>query len=259
MRASIQPQETSIALPSPPPLDANAHALFLDLDGTLVEIAARPHAVVYSPELHDLLKRLAPAMHGAVALITGRTIHEADRILHGALRYVAGVHGYEIQRGSVTTHAPLDLAPLHAAMHEVRARIGAQTLPALVEDKHASIALHYRHAPESGPALLAIAQEIAARHGLRILQGKMVIELVAGTQNKGDAVRAFMEGPPFRGRIPVALGDDQTDEDSFEAVNARGGFGILVGAERPTAARYRLDNPAAVRAWLSTVLPERWA
>lgn len=248
-----------MALSPPPPLDADRDALFLDLDGTLVEIASRPHAVVYSPELHHLLQRLQTAVHGAVALVTGRTIHEADRILHGALRYVAGVHGYEIQRGSTITHAPVDLAPLHAAMHEVRARIGAQTLPALVEDKHASIALHYRHAPEAGPALLQIAQDIAARHGLRILQGKMVIELVAGAQNKGDAVRSLINDAPFRNRTPVALGDDKTDEDTFEAVNALGGFGILVGDERPTAARYRLGSPAAVRAWLSAVLSDRWS
>ena len=246
-----------MALPPPPPLDPDRDALFIDLDGTLVEIASRPHAVVYSPELHELLQRLQPAMHGAVALVTGRTIHEADRILHGALRYVAGVHGYEIQRGGAITHAPVDLAPLHAAMVEVRTRIGAQTLPALVEDKHASIALHYRHVPQAGPALMEIAREIAARHGLRILLGKMVIELAAGSQTKGDAVRSLITDQPFRGRKPVALGDDKTDEDSFEAANALGGFGILVGDERATAARYRLENPAAVRSWLRAILPDR--
>lgn len=257
MRASLQPQESSIALPSPPPLDLNTYALFLDLDGTLVEIASRPHAVVYSPQLHDLLMRLSPAMNDAVVLTTGRTISEADQIIHGALRFMAGVHGYEIKRGDAVSRAPIDLAALQAAMIQVRPRVQAQGLPALIEDKQASIALHYRNAPEAGPALLEIANSVAAEHGLRILQGRMVIELVAGAQNKGDAVRALMTDPPFRGRMPVALGDDRTDEDSFEAVNAAGGFGILVGDERQTAARYRLDNPAAVRAWLAAPLPER--
>lgn len=255
MRASLQPRESSIALPSPPPLDPSRDALFLDLDGTLVEIAPRPHAVVFSQDLHDLLQQLELAMRGAVALLTGRTISEADRILHGALRNVAGVHGYEIQRGGSITRAAIDLAPLHAAMIEVRARLQAQTLPALVEDKHASIALHYRHAPESGSALMDIARSIAALHGLRILQGNMVIELVAGHQTKGDAVRAFLRDGSFRGRRPIALGDDATDEDSFEAAHAAGGFGILIGPARATTAQYRLDNPAAARAWLRAVLP----
>jgi len=254
MRASLQPRGSTIALPSPPPLDLNAYALFLDLDGTLVEIASRPHAVVYSPELHHLLKRLSPAMNDAVVLTTGRTVSEADKIIHGALRYMAGVHGYEIKRGDTVSRAPIDLAPLQRALIEVRACVQAEALPVLIEDKQASIALHYRNAPEAGPALLEIANAVSAGHGLRILQGRMVIELVAGMQNKGDAVRSLMIDPPFRGRIPVALGDDRTDEDSFDAVNVAGGFGILVGDERPTAARNRLDNPAAVRAWLEAPL-----
>lgn len=243
--------QVSISHAPPPPLDLKRHALFLDLDGTLVAIQDRPHAVTASPELRALLSRLARAMNGAVALITGRTLGEADRILHGALDYVAGVHGFEMQRGGHISRDDAELAPIADAAADLRAMLQAHTLPALVEDKRASLALHYRHAPEAGPELLRIAHEIAVRHGLRVLQGKMVVELVAGARTKGDALAAFMSAPPFLGRLPIKLGDDLTDEDAFAAANAMGGFGVLVGDTRDTAAQYRLADPIAVHAWLA--------
>jgi len=252
MRAAHQtlPQVTMPTAP-PPPLDLQRHALFLDLDGTLVEIEERPHAVTASQRLRDLLHRLQREMDGAVALITGRTLGEADRILHGALDCVAGVHGFEMQRGALIERGTAELAPIAAAGHDIRALLQANTLPALVENKRASLALHYRHLPEAGPQLLAIANEIAARHGLRVMQGKMVVELIVGARTKGDAVTAFMSSPPFAGRQPVTLGDDFTDEDAFLAANALSGFGVLVGAARQTAARYLLSGPSVVHDWLA--------
>jgi trehalose 6-phosphate phosphatase len=239
----------TIALP--PPLDPRTAALFLDLDGTLVDIQDRPHAVTAPPELRYLLQRLSRAMGGAIALITGRTLGEADRILHGALDYVAGVHGFEIQRHGQILRDAAELSSIAAASVDIRAMLQAHTLPALVEDKRASLALHYRHAPDAGPELLRIAHEIAAHRGLRVMQGKMVVELVAGHRTKGDALALFMSAPPFRGRIPIKLGDDMTDEDAFAAANANGGFGVLIGDPRPSLAEYCLPGPAAVHEWLA--------
>lgn len=235
----------------PPPLDVRRHALFLDLDGTLVEIQERPHAVTAGNDLRDLLRRLAERMDGAVALVTGRTVEDAARILQGSLQRVAGVHGFEMRQedGSVFRDIA-ELSPITAASEDLRRLIQAGALPALVEDKRASLALHYRHAPEAEGLVQAIARDIAAKHGLRIMQGKMVVELVAGARTKGDAVHAFMADPPFSGRAPVMLGDDLTDEDAFAAADEMDGFGILVGPPRATAAAHRLDGPGAVFNWL---------
>lgn len=258
MRASHHAQDpvTTPHAP-PPPLDVHRHALFLDLDGTLVDIEERPHAVTASHDLRELLRNLSHAMDGAVALITGRTLSEADRILLGALDHVAGVHGYELQRGGEILRDGAELSPIAEAAADIRALIQKHTLPALVEDKRASLALHYRHAPEAGPILLRIADEIAARRGLRVMQGKMVVELVAGARTKGDALELFMSEPPFHGRTPVKLGDDRTDEDAFAVANAMGGFGALIGIPRESAAAYNLSGPAAVFDWLAAPLTER--
>src|SRR5690606_28281496 len=114
-------------------------------------------------------------------------------------------------------------------------------LVADIEDKGAALALHYRRAPEHAEAVRRIAAELAERHGLSLIEGKMVVELKHGQRTKGDAVAAFMADPPFAGRIPVAVGDDVTDEDAFAAVEQLGGVAILVGAPRATAASCRLD------------------
>ncbi len=258
MRASQHVRDhVTIPRELPPPLDIHRHALFLDLDGTLVDIEDRPHAVSASESLRNLLRTLSAAMNGAVALITGRTLGEAERILGGAIGYVAGVHGYEMQRGGQALRDNVSLAPIAAAGADIRALLQQRALPALVEDKRASLALHYRHAPEAGAQLLHLADEIATKHGLRVMHGKMVVELVAGARTKGDALNLFMSEAPFLGRIPVKLGDDRTDEDAFAAANALGGFGVLVGMPRESQAAYNLAGPSTVSTWLSAPLKER--
>lgn len=257
MRASHHDRDhVTVPHAPPPPLDVQRHGLFLDLDGTLVEIEERPHAVTASQDLRDLLRNLSRTMNGAVALITGRTLSEADRILQGALDHVAGVHGYELQRGREILRDAAELSPIAEAAADIRELIQTHALPALVENKRASLALHYRHAPEAGPTLLRIADEIAARRGLRVMQGKMVVELVAGARTKGDALEQFMTEAPFRGRMPLKLGDDRTDEDAFAAAAALGGFGVLIGAPRGSSARYTLSGPSAVFDWLAAPLRE---
>jgi trehalose 6-phosphate phosphatase len=250
------PQEhgNSAPLASPPLLDLRRHALFLDLDGTLLEIQERPHAVHASERLLELLRRLSRAMSGAVAVITGRTIDDADNILHGALNFIAGVHGYEMQRGGQIVHASALLHRLDLARVDLRQLLREHQIPALIEDKGASLALHYRHAPEAADDVKRIAAQIAASRHLRMLQGKMVVELIASARTKGHALTVFMAQPPFAGRTPVAIGDDRTDEDSFAAAARLGGWGVLVGAAHDSAASYTLAGPAAVHAWLESSL-----
>jgi trehalose 6-phosphate phosphatase len=227
-----------------------AHALFLDLDGTLVDIAAHPDEVVAGGALQDLLRRLADAMDGALALITGRTIESADRILSGVVANIAGVHGFEQRRGGDLAREGDDLTPLAAAAGELRALVRSGSLNAHVEDKGSAVALHFRHAPDAAVTVRRLAQALAQRHGLTLLDGKMLVELTLGVRNKGDAVAAFMADAPFRDRVPIAVGDDLTDEDAFAAASAAGGAGVLVGEPRLSAAVYRLRDAASVSAWL---------
>lgn len=248
MHAYVSPTaETPSA--APPALDVNSHALFLDLDGTLVDIAETPAAAAASAELIEALGALAARMNGALALITGRTIAGADHVLQRAVSTIAGIHGLERRHRGVVHQAPQT-----RAMARARNAVQLARLPIHLEDKGASLALHFRHAPEQASRVQAAAREIASAHGLRVLLGKMVVELLDGAHTKGDAVRAFMDEAPFAGRTPIAAGDDVTDEHAFAAVNAAGGYAILVGETRPSAARYRLDGPAAVLAWLRAAI-----
>lgn len=241
-------------LVSPPALDTRRHALFLDLDGTLVEFAAHPEHVIASEDLRELLARLSQAMNGAVALVTGRSIASADAVLDGALVHVAGLHGIEHRNGARIERSIDDLTPITAAIADARTLIANGAIDADVEDKGAALALHYRRTPQFADAVRRAAAELAQRHHLSLLEGKMVVELKLGERTKADAVRDFMSTAPFAGRAPIAIGDDITDEDAFRAAVAAGGHAILVGEQRATAARYTLPDTKAVFAWLAAGL-----
>jgi len=245
----MQTNKPARLLQHPPLLRPAMDALFLDLDGTLLDIAERPQDVRASSEVVALLVRLTQTLDGAVAVITGRSVADADAILAGAMGAVAGVHGAEMRSAVASTvQWNSDNGPVWAARADAYAL--ASRLKLLVEDKRGSLALHYRHAPELATDVFAGAQQIGARYGLRVLQGQMVVELIAGTRTKGDALAAFMQLAPFAGRRPIAVGDDITDEDAFQSAHACCGFGVLVGQPRVTAAAYVLDGPANVSAWL---------
>jgi trehalose 6-phosphate phosphatase len=236
---------------APPQLDPRRHALFLDLDGTLVDIAARPEDVVAGETLRTMLRALVQRMGGAVALLTGRTIESAEVVLGGCIESIAGLHGFERRFAGATTRAEDDLSGVQAGLVTARSFHQTGLLPARIEDKRAGFALHYRDNPEAGPVVRNVAEMIAETHGLTLIEGKMVAELTLGVRTKGDALRAFMHEAPFSGRTPIAVGDDITDEDAFAAARDSHGFGVLVGAPRATAASYALDNSTAVAAWLA--------
>jgi trehalose 6-phosphate phosphatase len=244
---------------APPPLDRDA-ALLIDVDGTLLEIAPHPDQVEVPLGLPQLLERLAGERDGALALISGRAIADLDRLCHPWHGAAAGLHGIERRRpdsGRVDSIAgPADQAAA-AALDRLRPELQAlerQQPGVWLEDKGRTLALHYRAVPEAGAAILDRAERLLCEQGdgLRLIPGKMVVEFQPRHHGKGGAIAAFMAEPPFRGRVPVFLGDDTTDEEGFAEVNCRGGLSIRVGAPFATsAAAYTLPSVTAALDWLA--------
>lgn len=245
---------TPAILPAaPPPLSLANVALFLDLDGTLANIEATPDAVGPQARRNWLLSELGRQLNGRLAVLSGRSMDEIDRILGETVRSAAGVHGLERRtpegdRIDLLAHPEL---PTVVAMLESFAK-GQKGL--LVERKERSVGLHYRLHPPAEAACLDVAQRLAAAYGLTVQEGNMVVELRTPGPDKGDALTLFMREPLFARAVPIMVGDDLTDEDAFNAAIELGGFGVLVGEPRPTAARYNLESPQAVLAWLEEAI-----
>jgi trehalose 6-phosphate phosphatase len=220
-------------------------ALFLDFDGTLVDLAPQPEAVLVPSALVGTLAFLHDYLGGALALISGRPIEQIDAFLKPLQLPIAGVHGTE-RRGSSGDLTLLSTHPLEQV--EQAARSLAARHPRLrVESKRGSLALHYRQAPElECECLRAMQAAVEESPGLTLLRGKMVVEAKPGGASKGHAIEAFLQEPPFAGRSPVFVGDDFTDEVGFAAVQRLGGMGVKVG-EGPSVAWQRLESPAALR------------
>lgn len=229
--------------------DHTPWALFLDIDGTLLDLAPRPGDVVVPQTLPPLLDALTARFEGAMALVSGRSLEDIDRLFPGG-RDAVGCHGAEWRLGG-ETFAPADVWPDDLArMIETEA---TQFPGVSVEFKSRSVALHFRAAPEHCVALRTMA-EAAMRlsaHPLNLLEGKMVIELVPAGMTKGSAIERFMACPPYAGRRPVFIGDDVTDESGFVAAIDMGGLSIHVGDDPATAARFRFHSPASLRHWLA--------
>jgi trehalose 6-phosphate phosphatase len=242
----------------PPPLSRSC-AVFLDIDGTLLRLAVTPDSVLVDGEVTALLPRLQSALCGAVALITGRAIADADRLFPLMPLPIAGQHGCERRAadGSWHRHAP---APAGIArLRERMARLAADHEGLLLEDKGTTLALHYRRAPRLAGHVHRIMRTelaLAASAGWRLQRGKGILEVTPDGRDKGTAILEFMSEPPFRGRRPVFVGDDLTDEFGFAAVERLGGWAVKVGRGR-TCADYRLPDVAAVRGWLTAAVALR--
>jgi len=232
-----------------------AAALFLDLDGTLAPIAPTPDAVGPDAARRALLGRASAALDGRLAVVSGRAIADLDRILEGAPSTLAGLHGLERRLADGRCERAEPPAGYADAAAAARAFV-AERPGMLLEDKGLSLALHWRGAPAFGPETTAFAEALAARTGLATQPGSCVVELRAPGASKGDALRAFMAGPPFSGATPLFVGDDLTDEHGFEAAAALGGAGVLVGAPRASRAAGRLEDPAAVLDWIDRALAD---
>jgi trehalose 6-phosphate phosphatase len=237
----------------PPPASLQGAALFLDFDGTLVELADTPDAIRVPPALGPLLERVRLRLYGRLAIVSGRALADLERHLPCPGMAVAGSHGLELRLAngiSLPLRAP---AGLDEARAEIE-RFAAGRPGLIVEGKPLGIALHFRLAPQQEEPVLAFMQEVARRHGLLLQSGKMVAELRPAGANKGDALKALMREPSFTGARPLFVGDDLTDEHAFAAAAELGGAGILVGPARPTAARYRLESVNALAAWLGAAM-----
>lgn len=233
------------------PLLTPDNALFLDFDGTLAEIAPLPDAVRVPSGLVHILGSLQAQLGGALAIVTGRREADIDGFLSPLQLPLASEHGalYRLPDGNRLDMAAPDLEGVLAAA----VALADRSPGVVVERKRASVALHYRLAPQMQRAcrdvLVHAMQDVA---GVELLEGKCVYEVKPQGVNKGQAIHAFMTQAPFAGRIPVFVGDDVTDEAGFFAVRELGGAAIKVG-EGPTHAQYRCLSPAALRGWLASV------
>lgn len=223
---------------------AEPMALFLDLDGTLIDIAPTPDAVRVDPALLQALSALSARLGGALACISGRAHAELARLIGGSGIELVGSHGAELLR-------PAALDPRVARLAR-RCTQALQDWPgALVEAKPCGLALHWRLAPEAEGAVRALGAQLAqalATHHLK--EGKSVLELVPAAGDKGAALRALMQQPPFSARVPVFIGDDYTDISAMQAARALGGQAYAVGPRVAQHADAVFESPARVLQWL---------
>ena len=224
--------------------------LFLDVDGTLIELAETPFDAHAGADLKRLLGDVSARLCGAVALVSGRSIGYLDQLFAPLRLPSAGLHGVERRSASGAMHGAsfndLQLSSTRAAL----AALAQQHPGVLLEDKGRTLAIHYRLAPhlaaDIGDAVTVLAAALEPQ--FHVQHGSMMLEIKPRRFNKGNSVKEFMHEPPFSGRRPVYIGDDLTDLDGFRAADDLGGVSIAVGDR--VQARCHLSDPAAVHAWL---------
>lgn len=231
-------------------LTAGNIALFFDFDGTLVEIVQHPELAQLAPATRETLKRIHNLPSSALAIVTGRDIDDVDRFL-GPLRLpVAGAHGMKRRAsdGSLRSR-PVDDAAI-SQLHDALGPFVASNEGLHLERKFGSVALHYRARPElEQQAVEAMIGAMRELEEFQVQRGKMVIEARTNGAGKGEAIADFLAEAPFAGRLPLFAGDDVTDEDAFEIVNARGGITVKVGSGA-TQAMYRASDTPEFLDWL---------
>jgi trehalose 6-phosphate phosphatase len=238
-----------LAVMPAPPLPGPDWALFLDIDGTLIDLAPSPDAVIVPASLRD---NLALLHHGirALALISGRSLSQIDTLFSPLILPASGQHGAELR----LERQLIESLPLPAIRAVVPAlhQFAADHHGILVEDKGDSVAVHYRAAPTLAEEVEAITRRLVGDSlEVEVLPARMAFDIKPRRVSKGRAIAWFMEHPPFAGRLPVFVGDDHTDETGFAAVNELGGHSIRVGHEKESEARFSLGSAAAVREWVA--------
>ncbi len=225
-------------------------ALFLDFDGTLVELASQPETIEVPPGLVEALKALSRQLNGALALVSGRRLQDLDHFLSPLQLPTAAEHGAHRRSASgqlTIAHAANMQGVLQAAQ-----ALATQHPTLRLEQKKLAISLHYRHAPELEALCLAEMQAAVARSaGLDLMHGKCVIDIKPAGVSKGTAIAAFMAEAPFAGRTPLFAGDDVTDEAGFTQVQGMGGYAVKVGPG-PTVAQHRCDSVTQLMVWLQS-------
>lgn len=251
MNAVKRPSSCELHLPKPD--DLKSIALLLDVDGTILDTAITPESVEVPGSLRSSLKELHAKTGGALALVSGRLIHNLDGLFAPLRLPAIGGHGAEMRLSVDDSAQPRHAAAIGGALRKLVAAAAASDPRVILEDKGSSLAVHYRMAPQMEETLkteiAAIVACTAAEH-LETLHGKFVIEIKPINFSKGEAVREMMKNPPFAHRMPVFVGDDTTDESVFEILPMLGGIGYSV--ERFIAgANGTFDSPYEVRCWLA--------
>jgi trehalose 6-phosphate phosphatase len=244
-------------LPEPLPWDVPVtagDALFLDLDGTLVDLAPTPDAVCVAPGLVGVLAALHRQLGGRLAIVSGRPIAQIDALLAPLTLPAAGVHGMQRRAADGALHyAPLPALALARACADA---LAARHPGVWVEEKYGALAVHFRQVPEVGPLCkAALAEAIRSTPGLILMEGKMIVEVKVAGVDKGTAIRDFLASPPFAGHRPVFAGDDTTDEAGFALVQDSGGVAIKVGPG-PSIAHQRIGSPSVLRDALARLLDQ---
>ncbi len=238
----------------PATLDAS-WALFLDVDGTLLDIADEPQGVSVPPRLVPDLRQLFGLLDGALALVSGRPVTELDHLFRPLRLPAAGQHGAEYRLDGAGAVVARRIDPILPALVPQVRTIAAVWPNVEVEEKGAAVAVHFRREPEAETQLTRALRTLVAAAGgaVELLEGKMVRELRDRRHTKGAAVGTFLASPAFAGRRPIFIGDDVTDEDGFRAVEAAGGLALAVGINPAIPRRPAFTDAAAVRDWLSRV------
>jgi trehalose 6-phosphate phosphatase len=236
-------------------------ALLLDIDGTLLDLAPTPREVWVPPDLAKTLPRLLTRTGGAMALVSGRSVNDIDLIFAPMQFPAVGGHGAEMrlspENEAVSSHAP----PMDKELKRRLAAIAKVSPGILLEDKGYSLALHYRLAPHAEQAIFDAVSAIRADlpdASIEILPGKFVCEIKHAGFTKATGVLELMNHAPFKGRRPVFIGDDVTDESVFAIMPGLGGLAFSVGRRAPGVAGH-FDQPRDVRAWLAGLLDDQSA
>ena len=253
-RAATAPPHPTLPAPPLPSADAG-WALFLDVDGSLLDFVDDPRAVRVSSALLALLHALHTATAGALALVSGRELDDLDRLFDRPRWAAIGMHGLELRHASGAFRRISVPQSQQARMHREALALAARFEGVQLENKQLAVALHCRRSPDQLARLHVAASELAARlPGYELQPGDQVMEFKPAGVDKGRAILELMQVEPFADRVPVYLGDDLTDEHAFDAVNRRDGISIRIGEREPSAARFTLPDPAATEAWLTRVL-----